>query len=136
MQKSWDEMREALYTPRPPREKKAREPKVSPIKAIASGTVEMTGTDTDYGQYVRIYHPQLNCHSFYAHLSSIHVAQGQPISLGQLIGLMGSTGNSTGSHLHFEIRFGERDRYWDVTYRQGKGRANPEALFALYGLRF
>lgn len=101
------------------------------ILAIADGTVEWVGWDEAYGSYIRIYHPQYHCHSFYAHLSFISVEGGQNVGVGQVIGLMGSTGNSTGPHLHFEIRMGEKYSYWDVTWGHFKGRSNPEVLYAL-----
>lgn len=56
-----------------------------------------------YGNYVVIEHPN-KTQTLYAHLSKNLVAVGQSVEQGEVIGLMGSTGNSTGSHVHFEIR--------------------------------
>lgn len=56
-----------------------------------------------YGRYVAIYHD--NGHvTLYAHLHDVHVSVGQKVSKGEVLGTVGSTGNSTGPHLHFEIR--------------------------------
>jgi murein DD-endopeptidase MepM/ murein hydrolase activator NlpD len=76
------------------------------IYASASGTVSSVGWYSFYGYHVAIIH-NINGTTYktlYAHLSSFNVSIGQTVSQGQVIGSMGSTGNSTGTHLHFEIR--------------------------------
>lgn len=59
-------------------------------------------SNRSYGNMIIVTHND-NTQSRYAHLSSINVANGQQVECGQIIGKMGSTGNSTGNHLHFEI---------------------------------
>ncbi|GGW56643.1 M23 family metallopeptidase [Streptomyces griseoloalbus] len=73
------------------------------LKAVGSGTVVSAGWAGAYGNQVVI---QLadGHYAQYAHLSSLSVSAGQTVSGGQQVGLSGSTGNSTGPHLHFEIR--------------------------------
>jgi murein DD-endopeptidase MepM/ murein hydrolase activator NlpD len=76
------------------------------ILASAPGTVSVaksTGWNYGYGQYIVITHPN-GTQTVYAHLSNINVSVGQSVSRGQKIGDMGSTGNSTGPHVHFEVR--------------------------------
>jgi murein DD-endopeptidase MepM/ murein hydrolase activator NlpD len=76
------------------------------ILASAPGTVSVaksTGWNYGYGQYIVITHPN-GTQTVYAHLSNIDVSVGQSVSRGQKIGDMGSTGNSTGPHVHFEVR--------------------------------
>lgn len=75
----------------------------STVSAIASGTVSIAEYSSSYGYYVVIYHND-GTTSLYAHLSSMAVSAGDSVSQGQTIGYVGSTGNSTGPHLHFEIR--------------------------------
>ncbi|WP_236241260.1 LysM peptidoglycan-binding domain-containing M23 family metallopeptidase [Streptomyces sp. CC228A] len=75
----------------------------STVKAVGPGTVVSAGWSGAYGNEVVIKHTDGN-YSQYAHLSSLSVSAGQTVSGGQQIGLSGSTGNSTGPHLHFEIR--------------------------------
>lgn len=77
------------------------------IAAATSGTVisAVTSTFSGYGMYVDIRSPNGTV-TRYAHLSSVHVSQGQQVSQGQTIGIIGRTGNSTGIHLHFEVRVG------------------------------
>ncbi len=76
----------------------------TPIWAAASGVVDYAGWNSGgYGNMVDILHPNGTI-TRYAHLSAIYVKQGQPVSQSQVIAAMGSTGNSTGPHLHFEIR--------------------------------
>ncbi|MCX8059352.1 MAG: peptidoglycan DD-metalloendopeptidase family protein [Spirochaetes bacterium] len=75
----------------------------TPIYSAYAGTVIYTGWDGGYGLKIVIKHP-LGYETIYGHLSKISVKVGQTVSKGQLIGYMGSSGRSTGSHLHFEIR--------------------------------
>lgn len=77
-----------------------------PIIASDGGTVTYTGCLAyGYGCHIIIDHGN-GYQTLYAHLSSIEVSAGQVVSQGQRIGAMGSTGRSTGTHLHFEIRSG------------------------------
>ena len=78
-----------------------------PIYAAASGRIEVAGRATGYGNVVEIDHGK-GLETRYGHLSKILVAPGAAIKQGQLIGLMGSTGRSTGTHLHFEVRIDGR----------------------------
>ncbi|MFV0126748.1 peptidoglycan DD-metalloendopeptidase family protein [Streptomyces sp. HMX112] len=80
-------------------------PSGSTVKAVGPGTVVSAGWSGAYGNEVVIQHSDGN-YSQYAHLSSLSVSAGQTVSGGQQIGLSGSTGNSSGPHLHFEIRTG------------------------------
>jgi murein DD-endopeptidase MepM/ murein hydrolase activator NlpD len=77
---------------------------VSPIVAAAEGTVVFAGGNPccSYGYYVVIDHGD-GFETLYAHLSEIHVGVGQYVVQGQVLGIGGSTGYSTGSHLHFEV---------------------------------
>jgi murein DD-endopeptidase MepM/ murein hydrolase activator NlpD len=76
----------------------------SPIAATDAGVVVYSGwNDWGFGNLIMIDHGN-GWQSLYAHLSQINLACGAPVQQGQVIGLMGSTGNSTGPHLHFELR--------------------------------
>lgn len=77
----------------------------TPIVAAASGTVIIAGWQGGYGNMVVVSHGN-NVTTGYAHMSSIGVAAGQTVGQGSVLGGMGSTGNSTGSHVHFEVRLG------------------------------
>jgi murein DD-endopeptidase MepM/ murein hydrolase activator NlpD len=105
----------------------------TPVVAIAAGEVAWTGADPDYGNYIRVHHPAHGLHSFYAHLDKIMVQVGQTVQAGQQIATLGNTGNSTGPHLHFEIRTGTRDGYGQAAYGHTKGRIDPEAVFPVLG---
>ncbi|KEF38040.1 metalloendopeptidase-like membrane protein [Schinkia azotoformans MEV2011] len=72
------------------------------IKAADNGKVESAGYDGGYGNKIVINHGN-GMKTVYGHLSKIEVKVGQTVSQGQKIGVMGSTGNSTGTHLHFEV---------------------------------
>ena len=74
----------------------------TPIIAARSGRVVFAGWDQGFGYYVEIQHED-SSRARYAHLSKIAVKQEQRVETAQRIGLMGSSGRSTGPHLHFEI---------------------------------
>lgn len=73
------------------------------ICPIASGTVTYAGSKGSYGNLIIINHGD-GIESYYAHCSAIYVSVGQSVNNSTLIGAVGSTGNSTGPHLHLEIR--------------------------------
>ncbi|MFT7625022.1 MAG: murein DD-endopeptidase MepM/ murein hydrolase activator NlpD [Myxococcota bacterium] len=76
------------------------------ILAVADGTVTVVGWDAGgYGNWVEIEHSD-GKRTRYAHMSSVAVGQNASVSQGQSIGKVGSTGGSTGAHLHFEVRVG------------------------------
>lgn len=97
-------------------------PSGTDVVAAASGTViyssamtNSSGRYVSYGECIKIQHDNGTV-TLYAHLSSRGVSVGQYVSQGQVIGQRGSTGNSTGPHLHFEIR-------------TGSGSLNPRSYF-------
>jgi LysM repeat protein len=75
------------------------------VKAVAAGTVVTSGWGGSFGYQVVIRHDD-GRYTQYAHLSAISVKSGQTVGGGQRIGRSGSTGNSSGPHLHFEVRTG------------------------------
>ena len=75
----------------------------TPILATAEGVVTHAGWQSGYGKLVEVRHA-LGFETRYAHLSTINVSVGQRVSRGQNIGGMGTTGRSTGVHLHYEVR--------------------------------
>lgn len=75
----------------------------TPISAAASGTVTFSGWKGSYGYLMVITHSN-GVQTYYGHCSKLYVSAGQTVSQGQTIAAVGSTGNSTGPHLHFEIR--------------------------------
>jgi murein DD-endopeptidase MepM/ murein hydrolase activator NlpD len=77
----------------------------TPIYAFAGGTVLATGRDSGYGNYLFIEHDG-GFVTLYAHCQRIHVRSGQTVKAGQEVASIGSTGLSTGPHLHFELRRG------------------------------
>lgn len=84
------------------------------IQAIADGIVlisedlrgNQNGGYRSFGRYIVIYHPAEDVYSLYAHMSERYATKGQEVKRGQIIGRVGSTGNSTGNHLHLEIHPG------------------------------
>ena len=75
-----------------------------PVMAAFSGTVRVAGRMGGYGNCVLVRHAN-GLETLYGHLSKINVKPKQVVTAGEVIGLGGSTGNSTGPHLHFECRF-------------------------------
>lgn len=76
------------------------------ILAAGDGIVVTAGYHYSWGNYVKIYHGEIDGHSIYtlyAHCSSLGVTAGQTVTQGQIIAAVGSTGQSTGNHLHFEV---------------------------------
>lgn len=78
-------------------------PRGTPVYATADGVVEMAQYYSSYGNYVQIGHGG-ELETRYAHLSSYTVSPGEQVRQGDLIGYVGSTGRSTGPHLHYEVR--------------------------------
>ena len=75
----------------------------TPIKAAAGGTIEYSGTMGGYGKLVIINHGN-GIQTYYGHCSKLNVKVGETVEAGDVIAEVGSTGNSTGPHLHLEIR--------------------------------
>jgi murein DD-endopeptidase MepM/ murein hydrolase activator NlpD len=80
-----------------------RGPIGTPILAAAPGRVTFVGTKSGYGNVIEVDHGQ-SIMTRYAHLSGYTTKVGDQVAAGEQIGKMGSTGRSTGSHLHFEVR--------------------------------
>ena len=74
-----------------------------PVHATAAGTVDIAGWNGGYGKMVEIDHGN-GLATRYAHLSEIDVGVGDKVRIGQVVGLIGTTGRSTGPHLHYETR--------------------------------
>lgn len=75
----------------------------TPVPALFDGTVVQSGDFSDgYGNQVFLYHPAIDAYTRYAHLSGVTVSADTPVTAGEIIGYVGSTGNSTGPHLHLE----------------------------------
>jgi len=75
----------------------------TPVQVTASGRVIIAGRQRGYGNVVYVDHGN-GLSTRYGHLSEIHVTVGQTVTRGQTIGFVGSTGRSTGPHLHYEVR--------------------------------
>jgi murein DD-endopeptidase MepM/ murein hydrolase activator NlpD len=73
------------------------------VRATADGTVMKAGMGTGYGREIVIDHGH-NIQTLYAHLSGFAVTEGQDVRRGDIIGYVGSSGRSTGPHLHYEVR--------------------------------
>lgn len=79
----------------------------TPIKVVANGTVESACYSGSYGNLIKINHGN-GVETWYGHTSKMYVKAGQKVQAGDIIAEVGSTGNSTGPHLHFEVRYQER----------------------------
>ena len=111
----------------------------TPVKSCADGTVAWVDTDKaangGYGLYVRIDHPTLDINTFYAHLSRQDVKVGDKVKMGQVIGLSGNTGNSTGPHLHFEIRLTDENGKYDKPAAGDTYNARVDPMAFMAGLK-
>ena len=81
-------------------------PEGTPISAVYYGKVTETGEGDSWGKYVLVEHSD-GFETFYCHLSEIYVQEGAVIRQGETLGLVGSTGMSTGPHLHFEVKIND-----------------------------
>jgi murein DD-endopeptidase MepM/ murein hydrolase activator NlpD len=110
----------------------------TPIYATADGTVSESGWNSGgYGNLIKVDHGR-GIETRYAHLSRISVSAGQRVTRGQVIGYMGSTGRSTGSHLHYEVRidgravnpipFMKSNDYLIAMQRNGAGTHSMDAV--------
>jgi len=100
----------------------------TPVRASADGVVIEAGTDGGYGRYVAVRHAE-GLTSVYAHLGAIDpaVKPGQAVKAGAALGRVGSSGTSTGPHLHFEIR-DRKDRPLNPSLFLGKAFAEADDL--------
>jgi uncharacterized protein YgiM (DUF1202 family) len=101
----------------------------TPIWSVADGIVDKSGTDPGgYGEYVRIWHPALNIYTLYGHFSQRKVKVGDTVKQGDTIGLSGNTGNSTGPHLHYEIRLATGKDQWVAVPGMRYSQVDPFAF--------
>lgn len=101
----------------------------NPVRAYKAGVVAAVQALTgSYGKHIRVNHPD-GSQTLYAHLSSMFVRPGQKIDAGQMLGRVGSTGNSSGPHLHFEIKNG----HFPVGMEDGSGSGMPGWLEKIIG---
>ena len=82
-------------------------PQGTPIYATADGTVVAAGSFLSYGNYIKISHGY-EYETAYGHLHSVGVRKGQKVFRGQIIGVVGNTGISTGDHLHYEVIYRDK----------------------------
>jgi hypothetical protein len=115
----------------------------TPLYAMADGVVAWADTDDaangGYGNYVRVFYPSLGFDSFYAHLTRYTVKTGDTVKKGQIVGYSGSTGNSTGPHLHLEIRLKNMSvanpiHAYSPNSAFGNGRTDPEGVLRMLQL--
>ena len=78
-------------------------PQGTPIKAVATGTVTFAEWNGSYGKLIKVSHGN-GVETWYAHCSELYGTVGQQVNAGDVIAAVGSTGNSTGNHLHLEVR--------------------------------
>jgi murein DD-endopeptidase MepM/ murein hydrolase activator NlpD len=122
-------------------------PEGTPVVAALSGRVVSSGLAGGYGLAVEIEHDRPRRRTLYGHLSELYVKDGETVRQGEVIGRVGSTGLSTGPHLHFELRL-PQDGGWVATdpgeldpggtliaagSGNGEGRAAPDAVALLVG---
>ncbi|MBS0481650.1 MAG: M23 family metallopeptidase [Proteobacteria bacterium] len=102
------------------------EPVGTPVYATADGVVSRADWFSSYGLFISLEHGA-EIQTRYGHLSRLNVAAGQAVHKGDLIGYVGSTGRSTGPHLHYEVRIAG-NAVNPIPYLQGQGQ--PQAQLA------
>lgn len=107
----------------------------TPVRSIASGIVVYSDFDVAYGHYVRADYRDLGCYAMYCHLDEPGAMAGTVVKAGETVGLLGSSGNSSGPHLHLEIRLQNKDGTYKEGTPMGKGRVDPETWCILHGLK-
>jgi hypothetical protein len=107
----------------------------TPIRSIARGIVAYSDFDAAYGFYCRVDHPELECYSMYCHMDEPGAPVGQALAAGDTVGLLGTSGNSSGPHLHLEIRLHNVDGTYREDTPMPKGRVDPETWCILHGLK-
>jgi murein DD-endopeptidase MepM/ murein hydrolase activator NlpD len=100
-------------------------PTGTPVYATADGVISKAEWFSSYGLYIAVEHGAA-IQTRFGHLSRLAVAAGQPVKKGDLIGYVGSTGRSTGPHLHYEVRIAGT-AVNPVPYMQGNVRTAPVA---------
>lgn len=106
-------------------------PSGTPVRTVGDGVVEFAGVQRGYGNVIYVRHRNEQV-TVYAHLSRIGVRTGQRVGQGDFIGAVGSTGMSTGPHLHFEFRDKGEHRDPAVIARQSEALKLPETQRAAF----
>jgi murein DD-endopeptidase MepM/ murein hydrolase activator NlpD/endonuclease/exonuclease/phosphatase family metal-dependent hydrolase len=102
------------------------------VSAVAAGVVAQVGWGGAYGNLVRVTHPD-GVQTWYAHLSATTVRAGDRVQAGTVIGAVGATGNTTGAHLHLEVRVDDRPIDPLAWLRERVGRRQPTEPVAAGG---
>lgn len=107
----------------------------TPIRNMAAGIVAFSDFDPGYGHYVRMDYRHLDAYVMYCHLDEPGALEGIRLEAGDTVGLLGSSGNSSGPHLHTEIRLQNKDGTYREDTPMPKGRVDPETWCCLHGLK-
>ena len=111
-------------------------PEGTPVVSALGGLVVSSGLAGGYGLAVEVEHDRPRRRTLYGHLSELYVKEGDRVSQGEVIGRVGSTGLSSGPHLHFELRL-PGDGGWVAVdpgdLDPGKGAAGSDAIALLMG---
>jgi len=107
----------------------------TPVRSMASGIVAFADFDAGYGHYVRMDYRDLDAYVMYCHLDEPGATAGTRLQAGDMVGLLGSSGNSTGAHLHLEARLQNKDGTYREDTPMSKGRIDIRTWAAMYGLK-
>ncbi|HTY24615.1 MAG TPA: M23 family metallopeptidase [Desulfomonilaceae bacterium] len=100
-------------------------PKGTPARAVAKGVVTFAGWKNGYGKFVCIKHED-GYESRYGHLHKIEIEKSKPVKQGQIVGLVGQTGDATGPHLHFELL--QRGKYLNPVSKHQEMARTPRSI--------